>query len=338
MLRKLLNPFIRGAFLVLAFSFLPIVAHGESLDSFDAVIHPSEHQIDKDQLYYDLQYQPGETERLTVTVTNRTEKPIQLKTSFNRAVTNSLGVVEYSGMNQDKSDFGPNITDYVTLKDKEIDLAANESKDIHLDVKMPDKEFEGVLAGGLYMEQISTEKIEGNIKNIFSREIAVLLQNNTSKIKPDLKITKARAAQANSRNAINVTIDNQKATYVKDVAIDYHVEKDGKSIAKGQNKQLTLAPSSRMPYLIQMDNTEFSPGTYTVKMKVRAGDQKWQANPTFTINQEKAADYNKKDVSIKETSPNLWIWGGIAVIIILLAVVIFMYNRNRNLKKKLDGK
>lgn len=40
---------------------------------------------------------------------------------------------------------------------------------------MPDKEFEGVLAGGLYIEQISTEKVEGNIKNVFSREIAVLL-------------------------------------------------------------------------------------------------------------------------------------------------------------------
>lgn len=47
MLKNLLKPFIRGVFFILAFSFLPIVAHGESLDSFDAVIHPSEHQIDK---------------------------------------------------------------------------------------------------------------------------------------------------------------------------------------------------------------------------------------------------------------------------------------------------
>ncbi len=49
---------------------------------------------------------------------------------------------------------------------------------------MPDKEFEGVLAGGLYIEQISTEKVEGNIKNVFSREIAVLLQNKTDEVKP----------------------------------------------------------------------------------------------------------------------------------------------------------
>ncbi|MFM2489103.1 hypothetical protein ABW365_14220 [Enterococcus avium] len=32
---------IRGLILVLAFSFLPVVALGESLDSFNAVIHPS---------------------------------------------------------------------------------------------------------------------------------------------------------------------------------------------------------------------------------------------------------------------------------------------------------
>lgn len=338
MLIKSFKLLMRGLFLVLAFSFLPIVAHGESLDTFDAVIHPSEHQIEKDQLYYDLKYQPNEAERLTVTLVNRTDQSIKLKAAFNRAVTNSLGVVEYSGMNKDESNFGPNITDYVKLSDTEIDLAGNESKDLHLDVNLPDKEFEGVLAGGLYLEQISNEKVEGNIKNVFSREIAVLLQNKTDEVKPELKITKAKATQVNSRNAITVTVDNERATYVKDVSIDYQVEKDDKTIAKNKKEKLTLAPSSRMPFLIQMDNTEFSPGTYTVKMTINADDQKWTGSPKFTINQEKANDYNDKDVSIEEEPTNYWIWDGIAVIILLLAIVIFMYNRNRNLKNKIDGK
>lgn len=70
-------------------------------------------------------------------------------------------------MNMDESHFGPNITDYVKLSDKEINLAANQSKDVYLDVKMPSKEFEGVLAGGLYIEQISDIKVDGNIKNVF---------------------------------------------------------------------------------------------------------------------------------------------------------------------------
>ncbi|MGG5368486.1 DUF916 and DUF3324 domain-containing protein [Enterococcus sp. AZ196] len=338
MRKKQLKSFIRGTLLILAFSFLPIVAHGESLDTFDAVIHPSEHQIDKKQLYYDLQYQPNEAERLTVTLTNRTDQPIKLKASFNRAVTNSLGVVEYSGMNKDESNFGPSITDFVKLSSQEIALAANESKDIYLDVKMPDKEFEGVLAGGLYLEQLSTGKVDGNIRNVFSREIAVLLQNKTDEVKPVLKITKAKSTQANSRNAIAVTVDNEKAVYVKDVTLTYEVKKNGKSIVKDKKEQLTLAPSSRMNYLIQMNNTEFSPGRYSVNMTIRSGDQKWTGNPTFTIDQEKAEDYNKKDVTIKKKAINPWIWIGLAVILLLLAAVIFMYNRNRNLKKKLDGK
>lgn len=87
-----------------------------------------------------------------------------------------------------------------------------------------------------------------------------------------------------------------------------------------------------------MDNTEFSPGTYTVKMTVRSGEQKWTGSPTFTINQEKAKAYNVQDVSLEKDTTTPWIWAGIAVIILLLAVVIFMYNRNRNLKKKIDGK
>ena len=241
-------------------------------------------------------------------------------------------------MNEDESDYGPNITDYVKLSDRAIDLAPKESKDIHLDVKMPDKEFEGVLAGGLYIEQISTEKVEGNIKNVFSREIDVLLQNKTDEVKPDLKIAQANALQVNHRNAVNVTVDNEKSTYVKNAAIDYQVEKDGKILTKDKKEKLTLAPSSRMPFLIQMDNTEFSPGTYTVKMTVRSGEQKWTGSPTFTINQEKAKAYNVQDVSLEKDTTTPWIWAGIAVIILLLAVVIFMYNRNRNLKKKIDGK
>lgn len=80
-----------------------------------------------------MQYQPDEAERLTVTLTNRTDQSIKLKASFNRAITNSLGVIEYSGMNMDESHFGPNITDYVKLSDKEINLAANQSKDVYLD-------------------------------------------------------------------------------------------------------------------------------------------------------------------------------------------------------------
>lgn len=338
MLKKQLHRAIRGVFLILAFSFLPIVAHGESLDSFDAVIHPSEQQLDKNQLYYDLHYQPNEEERLTVTLTNRTAEPIKLKAAFNRAVTNSLGVVEYSGMNKDESAFGPSITDHVKLSDQEIDLAGNQSKDIYLDIHMPKQEFDGVLAGGLYLEQLSDKKVDGNIKNVFSREIAVLLQNKTSEVKPELNITKAEATQANNRNAVMVTIDNEKATYVKNVAIDYEVEKDGTAITKAKKEQLSIAPSSRFPFLILMDNIEFTPGTYTVKTTVTAGDQKWRASPTFTIDREEAKHYSDSDVSIEEKTTPPWIWVGIAVILILIAVVVFMYSRNRRLKKKLDGK
>ncbi len=54
-----------------------------------------------------------------------------------------------------------------------------------------------------------------------------------------------------------MTVDNEKSTYVKNTAIDYQVEKDGKTLTKDKKEKLTLAPSSRMPFLIQMDNTEF---------------------------------------------------------------------------------
>lgn len=338
MRKNRLRTIIRGLFLVFAFSFFPTLVHGDSLDSFDAVIHPSDHQINQEQSYFNLKYQPDESERLTVTLTNRTDQTIKLKTSFNRTITNSLGVIEYSGTNKDDSNFGLNITDYVKLNTDLVELAGNESKDIYLDVKMPAKAFDGVLAGGLYIEEVSEGKIEGNIRNVFSREIAVLLRNSTDKVTPDLKITKAEASQVNGRNAIITTIDNEKATYVSDVTIDYQVVKDDKTIVKNKKEKLAIAPSSRFPYMISMDENEFSAGKYTVKMTITSGNQKWTGSPSFTINQKKATDYNDKDVTIEKRETNPWLLIGGIIIVLLIAIVVFMYMRYRKLKKKLNEK
>lgn len=61
---------------------------------------------------------------------------------------------------------------------------------------------------------------------MFSRECAVLLQNKTDEVKPELKITKAKATQVNNRNMGTATVDNERATYGEAVSIEGEAAND----------------------------------------------------------------------------------------------------------------
>ena len=77
----------------------------DSLDTFDVQIKLPESQQDKELMYFDLLLEPKAEEKLAVMVSNKSEQPINLQLSFNRAVTNMTGVVEYSGANEEATAF-----------------------------------------------------------------------------------------------------------------------------------------------------------------------------------------------------------------------------------------
>lgn len=316
------------------------VGFAESLDTFDAIIHPPENQKDKSLLYYDLQLAPNQQEKLMVTLVNKSKEAIDIRASFNRAITNSVGVIEYSGLNKDTSASVPNnIEELVTLGTASVTLEPNQTKDIYLTVQMPQNAFKGVLAGGLYLEQVPTGKVEGNIRNIFSREIAVLLRNETTPVQPELNIQKAYATQKNYRNMIELQIENAQPTYVKNVAVTYNVLlDDDKTVLEGKKERMSIAPNTVFPFQIPLSGAEFASGKYTVQAKVTSDDQEWTGTPSFTVNQETAQQYNDNDVTIDKSAFAFPSWSTLAVLVTLLLlaiVVIFLILRNRKLKKNL---
>ncbi|WP_314067074.1 DUF916 and DUF3324 domain-containing protein [uncultured Vagococcus sp.] len=325
-------------FLIVIIFCYPKLSLAQSLDTFDARAHLPESQIDKNLTYFNLLLQPNSEEKLVVTLTNKSEAEIELKASFNRAITNNIGVIEYSGINEDKSASAPaNIEELVTLSEQVIRIEANQSKDIEMMVKMPENAFKGVLAGGLYLEQVSNAEVEGNIKNVFSREIAVLLHNDKTAVAPDVQIERAAANQVNSRNVIEVAIENKGAAYLKEVTIEYQVLLDEKTVVEGKNEQLSIAPNSLFHYKVPFEGEAFAAGTYTTNVVVTAGDKKWEGQPTFTIKAEKAKSLNKQAVSLDEKEPRLswWLIALGMVLLLLLGGILYLINRNRQLRQRL---
>ena len=88
------------------------------------------------------------------------------------------GVVEYSGANEEATPSAPYaIEELVALSDETLSLAPNEQKEITLTVQMPSESFDGILAGGLYVQQTGSEEFQGNVQNLLAREVAVLLRS-----------------------------------------------------------------------------------------------------------------------------------------------------------------
>lgn len=205
-------------FWILPFFFLlmgNLNIYGESLQSFDAQIQVNESTPSTNDNYFDLQLKPGQESTLNVLVTNLKETEITIIPSFNRAKTNQLGVVEYSGRNQDRPNNLPiDIEKIVSVDKQKFTLAGHEQKKIPLTIKMPEKDFDGVIAGGLYLQEEPKKDIQGNIQHVFSREIAVLLKTQLNKIQPNLELKKAAPTQINQRNAIKATLENTNAAYL----------------------------------------------------------------------------------------------------------------------------
>ncbi|MBP1040155.1 DUF916 and DUF3324 domain-containing protein [Vagococcus sp. BWB3-3] len=325
-----------------SFFYLSNIAQADSLDSFDVVGDLPDNQLDKTVTYFDLLMKPEEKQTLNLRLTNRLDTPIPLELSFNKALTNGSGVVEYSGNLQDTSTSDtPNIEDLVTLEETSLTLKPKETKAIQLQINMPKETFSGVLAGGLYIKQTASQNEQkGNVTNLLSREIAVLVRTDKTAVKPELKILSASALQANSRNVIEAVVENTTATYISDVTIEAKVTQDGKEVLTDKKENMKIAPTSQFHYRIPLSGTSFEGGTYDVNLKITSGDSQWMGSPSFTIENKEAQSLNRQDVSVQAAKPAIP-WSTIilvSVLIIFMIVLWYVMQYNRQLRQSLASK
>ena len=322
--------------LMFALFYLPTPAQANSLDSFNLVAEIPENQLDQKVTYFDLLLKPDEKQTLTLRVTNRLEEELPLEISFNKALTNGSGVVEYAGNLTDQGTFAlPNIEDLVTVSANTLTLAPKETQELQLKIHMPKEAFKGLLAGGIYVKQVEPAKSEaGNVTNLLSREIALLLRVNKEPVAPELKVVSATAQQANARNGVIAVIENVSGTYVSDVAIKTTITKDGKEVISDKKEGMKIAPSSQFPYRISLAGQAFKEGTYEVALEITAGEQSWSGTESFTIEPEVAASFNRQDVTLQDQKSD-FPWSSLILVSVLLIFMLVLWRLlryNRQLK------
>lgn len=317
----------------------PLLGFGEGdvLNKFDVTPVESATQFDKKVSYFDLLLRPNQKEKIKVMVTNDQDKDLDLKISVNPAITNSNGVVEYAGGKEVGSSVAPyTINDMVMLKEKELKLKPKEKHEVEVEVDMPDKDFPGVVAGAIYIEEVPQGEAEGNVRNILSREIAILLRTNDKPVKPEITFQEIKGIHTNARNAIEVNMENVSPTYIKDVSVEYDITYKGNEFFKGKKDNMKIAPSSLFPLSIPLEGKEFEAGVYEAHIIVSSGENKWEEKEKFTIEKDQAKELN--DTAALDEKPAPFPWMTVALIAILLAFILlafYLIRKNRKLHEKL---
>jgi hypothetical protein len=306
--------------------------------------------------YYDLLMAPGQTQTIEVNLTNTSDKAITVECNIAQATTGNTGVVNYNKISA-KADpsLKYHIEDYSSIA-PEVEIQPQTSVKVPVKLTMPNEKFDGVIATGLSFEQkesqakpTTTTVKNVQAKNYFYYSIALLMQQNTTKVAPNLNLTKVTASQVNAHNNIIATYENTAMTYIQDVSILSQVTKknDIKILYSNVQEQMKIAPNSNFAYPLALNGKAYEAGTYSYSATIYGNpnpngkyaygmnryDNQWLVHKDFTITKQEAATLNKKDVTLPKTNPLIYWIIGIIIALILAVIALFILVWKKKNKK-----
>lgn len=298
-------------------------------------------QVEGSNSYFDLNLSKGEKEELTLKLQNASSEPIQVEVSPHTAFTNVHGEVEYGKDALDPDPTLPYSLDELIITPDLIVLEGNETKIVRVPLHMPEEAFEGFLAGGLRIMEVK-EKLEEQtnnaegvaIKNEFAYVIGVVVSNTRDSVQPNLELLDVFADQLNYRNVISATIQNFTPTFVNRMSIEATVQRVGENdvLYEAKEEMMQMAPNSHFHFPISLNGDRFRSGNYLLKLTARSGDDEWEWERTFTIENEEARALNNKDVTLDKRS-DLWGILIIALIIMFILIIVLVLKIYMNSKK-----
>ena len=301
-----------------------------------------ENQVKEDIGYFHLKMQPSAKQVLVIDVSNPGKEKIIIDVGLNGAKTNQNGVIEY-GVSDLKNDSSLkyDFKDIVTGPDR-VELAGGESKKIEITIKMPERNYDGVIAGGIQlMKEDQGEEETSNkgskIINQYAYVIGVLFQESDKTLTPDLQMNKITVNQSNYRNAVFVNFSNVIAAYLNDMTVEVQVTKKGSETVLYERKQtgMRMAPNSFIDFPVSMNGERMVPGDYNADILVTSGDKKWAWNQAFKITDEDASKFNERDVGlVQEKSVDwklilLFVAGFLVCILFLFFIIHFVQKRKK---------
>lgn len=312
--------------------------------SVEAVL--PDNQRDTKKTYFDLKMNPGQKQNLSLKLRNDTDHKVTVTPHINPAVTNLNGVVEYGPSKEKLDSTAPyNIKSIVKSSVNKIEVNSKSEVEYVLHISMPQKPYDGVLAGGVYFEEEEQNKEKPKqekglaIENKFSYVVGIVLNETEKEIQPELKLETVLPDQVNARNVVSAEIRNVKSVYTNHLKIIAEITKKGHTdiLYKSTKEDMQMAPNSYMMYPTHLNGKPLKAGDYNMHLIGYSGNKKWEFNKEFNISGEAARELNKKDVTVIEDNSLLYIMIGLGILFPILGLILFfLWRKSRKEKAKIN--
>ncbi|MFD0898233.1 DUF916 and DUF3324 domain-containing protein [Loigolactobacillus binensis] len=312
----------------------------QAADGPDFVLEPDypQNQIENNGVF-NIRVKKGQKQTLTVKVINLSNKARKLTVKPRTAYTTNGGAIDY---NRDKAPRDPTLKysfrNMVKPKKQVVTVPAKGTTTIDFQVKMPNKKFSGLIAGGFHAT--SNYKNVTHVKNValtnkYAYVLAAYIRQDSVKAIPAMRLKRIVPGVRGGNPAVLVNLQNYKSAVISGMTIDAKVREQGKKkvIRHSVNKLQQMAPNSNFNYGISWGKHPLKAGKYhlslTAKMSATLG---WKFERDFTITNADANRYNR-EAGFK---PNyLWLWITLAVlIVVLLLILTYVAGRRRSNKKQ----
>lgn len=283
--------------------------------------------------YFDLLMKKGETQTLTIYVSNVSEEQKVLLVTPTNAFTQTNGEIGYTP-NQHRDSSAQTRFTAMTEKAKSVTVAAGATKAVSFKAQIPRSGFTGQVLGSFYVtepgaktEQQSTKGVQ--ITNKYALVVGVLLQLQEQVVSPQLELNEVHPGTQNNQAAILANLQNTAPRLFGKMTINAKIYRSGTDqvVLKRQVKNYAFAPNSNFDFGV-LSKTPLKPGKYDIDMTVKATGKTWHFRKTFTIDQAQA-DRIEKALGHKVSHFNWW-WGGLGILLVLLLLGgLFWWRRHR---------
>lgn len=291
-------------------------------------------QITQNVNYFDLRMEPSQKQKIYIRVTNHSSEKVALKVVYSPAKTTSQGVIEYSE-NEDLTIESPSeyLFNNIIKGPKKISLKPKEIKNIEFDLKMPNEEFDGFIAGGIeFIQAVEPTNDTNTLRTQKSYLVGFKLSETDKKLPIDLSLKQTVVGTKNYKNAILVSLVNKNASYIEELTIQSTISKkeDSTILLESRIEQVRMAPHSVLEIPIYLDNILLDPDNYKIDLMIK--DKKefkktWTQEFKVTKRDAELLKDNQKLMEDKSNTKLLWL------IILISSTITFMYLRKNSLLK-----
>ncbi len=289
-----------------------------------------ENQIDKNLSYFNLKVTPSSSQELKIKIFNNKNHEIKVKAIVTPATTCRNGFISYTTLTNYDDSLKYPLPNILKLDKSEYTVPAGSFVTATALLNMPEESYDGIILGGLVFTKSDDESESKNknemtvqIENEYQYVVGVMLSENDNKVAANMNLKYIKTILANYHTNLAVNLQNDTSVIIPNLKISGTVYKKGSSeVYKSTEKEnIKIAPNSNFDFMIDWQNHKFEAGEYRVHVIAKNEEYFWEWDETFTITPEQANDTNKDSVDLINSTKN---WGYIILAVLVLILVAFL--------------